>query len=749
MFDALIRFVRSRGLVPRLSPTEREALAAGTVWIEGALFSGRPDFRRILAEPYPSLTPREQAFLDGPVEEVCAMVDDWEVTRTRQLPPEVLPFLRAHGFFGLVIPQEYGGLGFSALGCSAVFGKLGARSLPLSALVLLPNSVGPGELLVHYGTDAQKQHYLPRLARGEEIPCFALTEPEAGSDAASLRSRGRVFRGPDGRLLMRLEWSKRYITLAPIATLLGLAVRLEDPERLLGGEEDVGITCVLVPTDVEGVRIGRRHDPMGIPFPNGPTEGRDVVLPVDQVIGGAAGAGRGWRMLMEALAAGRSISLPGQAAGGARAVARVAGAYAAVREQFGLAIGRFEGIEEPLARIGGFTYLMDAARVFTCGAVDGGSKPAVVSAIVKYQQTELVRRVVQDAMDVLGGAAICRGPRNLLASAHAGTPIGITVEGANILTRTLIVYGQGALRCHPYAQKELAAVEAGDGRALVAAVAGHAVFALGNVVRAAALALTRGWMAAPGVDGPSARHVRRLAWASASFAALSDLALVALGSRLKQQGKLTGRFADALSWMYLATAAVRRFEAEGRRPEDRPFLDWAAGHALAEVQRALEGVLENLDAPLIGPVLRGPVALLARLNRLGTPPSDVLGGRVAAALVTAGAQRERLTGGLASPRRADEAAGRLERAFTLVSAIRPLEERLRQAIREGRLPRVPGAALADAALASGVLDAPEHEALRLAAEARADAIQVDSFPPEEYFAGLAAEASGPEAVVGA
>jgi acyl-CoA dehydrogenase len=670
---------RARKLLPRMSQTEREALEAGTVWLDGELFSGRPDFRRMLAEPYPKLTGRERAFLDGPVEEACRMVDPWELSKRRELPPEVWAFLKRERFFGLTIPQEYGGHAFSALACSTIFAKLASRSLPLSAVVLIPNSVGPAELLLAYGTDAQRRHYLPRLARGEEIPCFALTEPEAGSDAASLTSQGVVFRGADGRILLRLDWKKRYITLAPVATLLGLAVRLRDPENHLGQGEDVGITCVLVSTSTPGVEIGRRHDPLGIPFPNGPTEGRNVVVPLDAVIGGAAGAGRGWTMLMEALSAGRSISLPAQSVGGAKLVARVVGAYAAIRRQFGRPIGRFEGLEEPLARIAGLTYLMEAARVFTCGAVDAGQRPAVVSALLKYQETELLRGLVLDGMDVLGGAGLCRGPRNVLADGYTGAAIGITVEGANILTRTLIVFGQGAIRCHPSIQREVAAVDAGDGKGLARALLGHAGFFLGNAVRAALLGLTRGLLSRPPVSGPTARSYRRLAWASARFAVLTDLALLTLGGKLKFREKLSGRFADALSWMFLGFCTLRRFEAEGRRKDDLPLVDWVLEHSLAEIQKAFDGIYRNFGGPL-GWWMRGPAAFWSRLNPIGAPPGDREGSRVAALLQIPGEQRDRLTEGIYLPSDPEEAVGRLERALTLDARTPEGEAARREAI---------------------------------------------------------------------
>ena len=728
----LVSLARSRGFVPQMSSTEREALEAGTVWVDGELFSGRPDFGRMLRESYPRLTSEEQAFLDGPTEEVCRMIDPWEVAEQRQLPESALRFLRENGFFGLVIPREYGGKAFSSLACSAIFGKLASRSVALSTLVLIPNSVGPGELLVAYGTSEQKNHYLRRLASGEEIPCFALTEPEAGSDAAAIRSEGVVFR-KDDRLWLRLRFDKRYITLAPIATLIGLAVKVRDPENLLDRGEDVGITCLLVPARAPGVEIGRRHDAMGVPFPNGPLSGRDVVVPVDAIIGGVEWAGRGWQMLMEALSSGRAVSLPAQSVAGAKMIARGVGAYAAVRRQFGLAIGRFEGIEEPLARIAGAAYLMEAARVYTCGAVDGGQKPSVISAVVKYQQTELLRRLVTDGMDVMGGAGLCRGPRNLIARGYVGAPIGITVEGANILTRTLIVYGQGAIRCHPYAQREIRALAEGRGRALVGALLGHAGFFVRNVLRATALSLTRGQMARSPLSGPTGRYVRKLAWASAGFAALSDLALLAFRGRLKQKGKLTGRFADALAWMYFGVAALRRYEAEGRPPEDAALVRWSLEHALHQVQLAFDGILRNFGSGPLGLLLRGPLALWSRLNPISLGPSDRLGAQVARTLLSPGAQRDRLTAGVFWPLDAREQTGRLEMALGMVAQAAPIEERIRQAVRARKLPRSSPEEGGQAALEAGIITAEEQVILRVAAAAREDAIRVDSFPPAPYF----------------
>jgi len=724
---SLLDLARRRGLVPRISETERQALEAGTVWVDGELFSGRPDLRRLLAEPYPQLTDRARAFLDGPVEVVCSMVDEWELARTRELPAEVWRYLKEQRFFGLAIPEAYGGLGFSALALSTIFGKLASRSLGLSAVVLIPNSVGPAELLLAYGTPEQRNHYLPRLARGDEIPCFALTEPEAGSDAASIRSEGVLFRDTGGKLALRLTWQKRYITLAPVATLLGLAFRLRDPGNLLGRGADVGITVALVPTDLPGVQTGDRHDPLGVPFPNGPTEGKDVIVSVDAIPGGIEQAGRGWKMLMEALSSGRAISLPAQSVGGAKYVARVVGAYSAVRRQFGLDIGRFEGIEEPLARIAGLTYLMEAARVWTCGAVDAGHRPAVLSAISKYQQTELLRAIVQDGMDVLGGAALCRGPRNLLANGHIGAPIGITVEGANILTRTLIIFGQGALRGHPYALCEVRALEAGDARTLRRTLWKHALFFLGNVVRAAALGVTRGRLVRAPVPGPPARYWQKVAWASARFAVLTDLAMLSLGSRLKMRQKLTGRLADVLSWLYLALCALRRFDAEGRREEDLPLLRWSVEHALVRIQTAFEGIFRNFEGPA-APFLRHFGAWWCRGNTVGHPPSDRLGAQAATTLRHPGEQRDRLTAGLYLPADPQQALGRLERAFTLATGAAPILDRIAKATRAGTLPTGAPESLLDAAVAAGVVQPDEAEQVREAAAAREDAIRVDSFP---------------------
>ncbi|PSB67282.1 acyl-CoA dehydrogenase [filamentous cyanobacterium CCP1] len=728
----IVQMIQAMNVLPRISETERAAIEAGNVWGGGGFFTGKPGFDRILEEPYPEISPELQAFLDGPVEQVCQMATDWEIYQRKDLPPEVWDYLKQERFFGMMIPQEYGGLGFSNLAYSAVMVKLASRSFTHVATVGVANSLGPAKLLLRYGTAEQKRYYLPRLVRGEDIPCFALTEPTAGSDAASLISHGEVFRGTDDQLYLRLNWRKRYITLGAIATLLGLAFRLRDPANLLGKGEDVGITCVLVPTNTPGVVINKRHDPMGVPFYNSPTEGHDVILPIDQIIGGVEQAGQGWKMLMQTLAAGRGVSFPATCTGVAKLVTRVAGAHSVVRQQFGLSIGRFEGVEEPLARIGGFAYLMDAARLYTCGAVDRGEQPAVVSAIAKYNTTELSRQMINDGMDILGGSGICRGPRNLLANIYTATPISITVEGANILTRTLMIFGQGAIRCHPYVYQEIQALEQKDITAFDRAFWGHMGSLLGNSVRTVIFSLTRGRLVRSPVRGETARYYRKLAWASATFALLTDVALLSFGGSLKRKEKLTGRFADVLSWLYLGTATLRRFEAEGRQSEDLPLVHWSMQYAFAQIQQAFEGIFSNLDVPLLGILFRYPLLSWWRLNPIGTPPSDRLGHQVAQILQKPGQQRDRLTAGIFIPTDPEQALGRIEHALELVHQAEPIARKIKTAKQAGQLPAGSPDQLIEFAYQTGIITEAEKLLVQQAERDRIDAIQVDAFTFEDY-----------------
>ena len=719
-------------LLPRLGETERIALEAGTVWWDQQLFSGAPDWRVLFNFRPQPLSERERAFVDGPVEQLCRMLSEWDVTQLGDLPEDVWRFLKQERFFGMIIPEKYGGLGFSAQTHSAVVQKISSRSITAAVTAMVPNSLGPAELLLHYGTAAQRDHYLPRLARGEEIPCFALTGPEAGSDAAATQSEGVVCRGKyrgEEVVGMRLNWHKRYITLAPVATLIGLAFQLRDPDGVLGEEAELGITCALIPAGLEGIEIGSRHDPMGIPFQNGPIIGRDVFVPLDFIIGGVERAGQGWRMLMESLAVGRSISLPSLSVGGAKLATRVVSAYAMVREQFDTPIGRFEGVEEPLARIAGLTYLADATRMLTAASVDAGEKPAVLSAIAKAYLTDALRSVTNDAMDIRAGAAIQRGPRNVLGNVYAAVPVGITVEGANILTRSMIIYGQGAIRCHPFALEEIHAFEEGDLEKFDRAFFGHVGHVFSTAGRALLLGLSSGHLERSAPHGFARRYVQRLSQASAAFAIVSDVCMASLGGQLKRREMITGRLADALAWMYLASASLKHFQDMGSLTGDRPFVAWACDHALARVQHALDGVLRNLPARPLAWVLR---PLIFPLGRRELGPNDARVSEVATAVLDDAEARERLTRGIFIPPKDELGLGRLEAALEKATEALRIEARLRAAVREGVIDRSPGEAMANAGLAAGVISRAELEMLHAADEARAEVIRVDVFDASEF-----------------
>lgn len=728
----IMKLLDALNFLPTISETEQTAIEAGNVWIEGELFSGKPNFKRTLEQPYPDLTKEEQEFLDGPVEKVCEMVNDWDVFVRKDFTEETWDFLRKEGFFGLIIPKKYGGLEFSATAHSAIVAKLSSRCGPLGTTVMVPNSLGPAELLNHYGTQKQKDYYLPRLAAGVEMPCFALTEPNAGSDAGGMTSHGEVFKGEDGELYLRLNWNKRYITLAAISTVLGLAFKLRDPENLLGKGEDLGITCALIPSDTQGVVLGKRHDPLGVPFYNCPTHGHDVVVPVDAIIGGKEGAGNGWRMLMESLAVGRGISLPASSLAGAKLSTRVVGAYAAIRKQFGLNIGKFEGIEEPMARIGGYTYFMEAARKYTTGGLDQGEKPAVVTAIAKYNFTEHTREIINDAMDIVGGAGISRGPRNVFAHGYISLPIAITVEGANILTRTLMIFGQGAIRCHPYALNEINALMDKDVKGFDDNFWAHIGHVGRNKARSFMLSITRGYLAGSPVSGPAAKYYRKMAWASASFAFFADIALGSYGGGLKMKEKIAGRYADILSFMYLGTATLRRFEAEGRRKEDLDYFKWSMDYVFYRIQEAFDGILREIKVPGLSWVFR-LAGVWSRLNPIGTYPSDELGHRVAQAMQEPGKARDRMTDGMYIPSDPTEAVGRYENALTLIKNTNPVYKKLYTAMKKRELPKDSFVNLLKPALEKNIITKEEAEMVEKAEAARTDAIQVDEFTLDEYM----------------
>jgi acyl-CoA dehydrogenase len=719
-------------VLPRLGETERIALEAGTVWWDAELFSGRPHWEKLLDFKPAPLTAEEQAFMDGPVQELCTRLDDWQINQQRDLPTSIWVFLRTNGFFGMIIPKEYGGHGFSAIAHSRVVTRISSRSVAAAVTVMVPNSLGPGELLLHYGTEEQKKYYLPRLAKGDEIPCFGLTGPEAGSDAAATQSEGIIEkRMIDGKevLGLRLNWKKRYITLAPVATLIGLAFRIKDPDHLLGDKEDLGISCALISRDLDGVDIGQRHDPMGVPFMNGPIVGKDVFAPMDCIIGGTAGIGHGWRMLMECLAAGRSISLPALSVGAAQMMTRLSGAYATVREQFDTPIGRFEGIEEPLARIAGKTYMMTATRTVTCGALDAGEKPAVLSAIAKAYLTEGMREVVTDAMDIRAGAAIQKGPRNSLARAWDAVPIGITVEGANILTRSMIIYGQGAIRCHPFVQLEIAAIAENNLKKFDTALFGHINLLARNATRAKLLAWTGSRLAAAPRTEDTARYYQHLSRFSAAFELLSDVAMGTLGGSLKRREKISGRLADALGYMYLASCALKRYHDEGKTTANFNLVCWCAEYSLHRIQEALLGVLENLPTRPAAWLLSWTIFPLGARFR---PPSDKLGARVARDILEDREARISLTADIFVPPPGEVGLGALEAALAKAVRAIPVETKLRDAVRAGKLDRAPGYMLDEMGRKAGVITEEEYKLLQEADAARNEVVAVDAFDPETF-----------------
>ena len=723
--------------MPRISQTEQEALEAGDVWWEAELFSGRPDFDKLRQLPPPRLSAEEQAFLDGPVEQLCAMLDDWKITHEDfDLPPEAWQFIKNNRFFAMIIPKRYGGLEFSNLAHSEVVMKIGSRSGSAAVTVMVPNSLGPGKLLMTYGTEQQKDYYLPRLADGTEIPCFGLTGPHAGSDAGAMPDTGVVcygrFDGDDHVLGVRLNWEKRYITLAPVATLLGIAFKLYDPDHLLSDVEDRGITLALVKRDTEGVEIGHRHFPANQAFMNGPIRGRDVFIPIDWIIGGPDCVGKGWSMLMECLSDGRAISLPALGTAACKMATRFTGAYARIRQQFHLPIGYFEGIEEPLAEIAGQTYAIDAARTLVLAGLDSGAVPSVVSGIVKQQIMERMRVVVNHAMDIHGGHAICMGPNNFLGRGYQLIPVGITVAGANILTRTLIIFGQGAMRSHPYLLQAVQAIHNDDKRRGLRdfdhALFAHIGFVISNVVRTLWLGLTAArFVRTPG-HGVSAHYYRQLVRMSSAFALLTDACLAILGGSLKRREKLSGRLADALSNMYVLSAALKHFENQGSRAEDRPLLHWACQDALFNIQTAFKGVMKNLPVPIVGTLLN---MLVFPLTKPYQRPDDRLGHQLARLLLQPSDALDRLYRGIYINESPADPSGRVLYAWRQVLAASDLEKRLREARKAGKL-QADDALLVDEALEKGIIDQQQHAQLQQLQGAVMDAIKVDEFSGEGW-----------------
>ena len=723
-------------ITPQLSDTERVALEAGTVGFEGELFSGKPDWKQLLKQPAPQLTTEEQAFLDGPCEELCHMINDWEITHERaDLPPEMWEFLKKNKFFGMIIPKEYGGLQFSPLALSMILAKLSSRSAVASSTVGVPNSLGPAELLLHYGTDEQKQYWLPRLANGDEIPCFALTSSRVGSDATALVDNGTVCKGTwQGREVVgiRLNWDKRYITLAPVATVMGLAFKLYDPEHLLGDVESYGITAALIPTDLPGIEIGRRHFPIDIPFQNGPIRGRDVFVPLDAIIGGTKMAGQGWHMLVQQLAVGRSVVLPSNALGGAQAALYATGAYAKLRRQFNLPIGKFHGVGEAIARMAGSVYIMMAASRVTCTAITNGEKPAVPSAILKYHNTELGRQVAGDAMDVHGGKGIMLGPKNYLARGYEGVPIAITVEGANILTRNLIIFGQGAIRCHPFVRAEMDAARDPDVEGGLVTfdrlLFKHVGYALSNAARSLVMAVTLARFTDVPVGGPTRRYYQHVNRYSASFALITDAAMLTLGGELKRRELLSARLGDILSYLYLASMVLKHYQDQGEPAEDLPLVEWSCRTLLYKTQEQFHGLLRNFPSRWLAALLR---FFIFPRGRTYSAPADELGQQIVELMINPTPTRERLAAGIYKAVEPGNQIGLLQQALEIAEQVKPLERRVFDARRNGEIKAEDTPSQIDEAERKGILTQAEADAVRAFDRRMLDVTGVDDFDPDE------------------
>ena len=725
--NRLLKFYRAS--MPEISATEREALEAGTTWWDAELFSGAPRWQQLLDLPAPKLSAEEQAFLDGPVEQLCGMLDDHRICNVdKDLTPAAWRFIKERGFFGMMIPKEYGGTAFSNMGHAAVILKIASRSISAALTVMIPNSVGPGKLLLKYGTEAQKSHWLPRLARGEEIPCFALTGPEAGSDAGALPDVGVVCKDANGTLGIRLNFEKRYISMGPIATVLGVAFKLEDPEHLLGEKTHLGITLALVPSTTPGVKAGTRHDQLHMAFMNGPLYGKDVFIPMDLVIGGVGQAGKGWRMLMESLTDGRAISLPALSTATAKLATRLTSAYARVRRQFKLPISQFEGVRESLARLAGNTYAMDGARLTTLAALDAGHKPAVISAIVKYNLTDRCRTAVHDAMDVHGGAALSLGPRNPLGQFHSFPQLGATVEGHNILTRNLITFGQGAIRCHPYLLKELQAAANKDEKAarreFDQAVMAHLAFTLNNKARTFLHGLTgAAFISMPTAPDALKPYYQRLTRMSVAFAWVTDVLLLTLRGELKRRERLSARMADVISQLYIASAALKHYHDQGNQPGDLILVSWVCEDSLYRIQQSFDALFKNMPSRWLARGMRFVVFPLGMRYRA---PSDALEHQLAAAILKPSAERDRLTAGMYMPQNLQEKVKLLDEAMQLAVDTRGLREKLRAAAKDKTL-QARGDAQISEAVEKGLITAGEASALRRAENLRREAIKVDDF----------------------
>lgn len=721
-------------IMPKMSDTEKEALAAGTVTWEADIFSGKPDWYKLLNIPTAKLTTEEKAFIEGPLDQLCAMIDDWDITHHRlDMPPEMWQFIKENGFFSFIIPKQYGGLDFSPYAVSRILIKLYGLSVSVASTVGVPNSLGPAELLLKYGTEQQKDHYLPRLAKGIEVPCFALTSECVGSDAAALADKGVICRGKyqgEDIIGIKINCNKRYITLAPVATLIGLAFKLYDPEHLIGDIEDYGITCALIPSDTPGIETGRRHFPVNQAFMNGTVIGKDVFIPLDYIIGGKDMAGKGWRMLMECLAAGRAVTLPSSGIGAGVACCHSTGAYARIRKQFNLPIGKFEGVEEAMAQIGGRTYLSQAALDLTMNYLNQNQSSAVAAAIVKYHITENSRIIMNAAMDIQGGKAIQMGPSNYLARGYQGLPVGITVEGANILTRSLIIYGQGAIRCHPYVYDEIMAAQNDDLVSFDNAIIGHIGYFLSNLARTFWLGISNARYVRTPTSGAGKRYYQIFTRYSAALALFSDVAMFTLGGNLKRKEKLSARLGDILSFLYMGSAVLKRFRDDGYQADDKPLMHWSARELVYQSQEAFHNLIRNFPGRIIPTLLR---VLIFPRGRFYSSPLDSFGADIASIMLTPGDARDRLTAGAYIPENDQHNMGLLNITLHKVIAASPINKKIRQAYKQKIIAGDTFTERLESALKAGVINDKEAEQMREAESLSQRVIRVDDFSSEQLL----------------
>lgn len=732
----IVKLFRSLKLLPKISQTEQEALDAGAVWVENNFFKGQLNWKELLGQPVAKPTPEEQGFLDQQTDKLCSLTSEWEIIKNKKFPKEVEDTLKESRFFGMIVPKKYKGLEFSPLGHSRVIEKISSANFPISIFTMVPNSLGPAELILNYGTQKQKDKYLERLATGEDLPCFGLTEPKAGSDASSITSEGVLFKGEDQKLKIKLNWDKRWITLSSKATVLGIAFQLKDPEHLISNKEHIGITCALIPSDAPGVQKGLYHDPMGIPFYNAPIQGHQVLVDAEEaIIGGLEQAGKGWKMLMECLVVGRGISLPSLSIGSSKRVAWVIRHHASIRNQFGQPIGQFEGIESLLARIAGFTHLMSASQNFTLSALNQGVHPPIITAIGKYNLTELARQVAIDGMDVMGGAGLSLGPRNMIGNLYKAIPIAITVEGANVLTRTLIIYGQGSLRAHPYIYQEIKAIENNDYKLFDRALSKHFYQMTCNFVRMILLTLTRGYFYfSPSHIGQGHRYFQKLAWSSALFSWLTDLALFSLGGKLKIKEHLTGRFADMLSYQYIATALLWNWKQESHKQKEAQVIyKWSLDYCFFKIQEAAQGLLANFQFPVVSFFTQKILGLLLQINPIGSPPQDKLSKKVSSLFLKNEQFFNQLTQNIHVPTDPNHQMQKLKKAYALVRETDFIIKKLKQACKKKQISKQSIDLMIQEALKAQVISQKEFDLVQERELACTEAIQVDSFTEEEYL----------------